>query len=44
MVSDDVDVPSGSDCEVAGFVGLSNVGFSLLGLVRNCALIGGSEF
>lgn len=43
-MSGDVDVLGGSDCEVAGFVGLSNVGFSLLGLVRNCALIGGSDF
>lgn len=30
--------------KVAGFVRLSNVGFSLLGLVRNCAVSEESEF
>lgn len=40
-----LNVLDGSDCEVAGFVRLSNVGFRLLGLVRNWALsIRGSEF
>lgn len=40
-----LNVLDGSDCEVAGFVRLSNVGLSLLGLVRNWALsIRESEF